>query len=93
MQRAISHASAPRATPCAGLAELKGMGVRRLVALRGDLPSGYGIGGEFHYASDLVRFIREECGDEFHVEVACYPRGASAGRSAEADLTRPSPPR
>ena len=42
----------------AQLAEMKAMGVKRLVALRGDLPSGYGIGGEFHYASDLVAFIR-----------------------------------
>ena len=55
------------------LLELKKMGVKRLVALRGDLPSGYGLGGEFHYASDLVRFIRAEMGDYFHIEVAAYP--------------------
>ena len=52
----------------------QGMGVRRLVALRGDLPSGYGAGGEFQYASDLVAFIREETGRDFHIEVAAYPR-------------------
>ena len=51
----------------------EGMGVKRLVALRGDLPSGYGAGGEFHYASDLVAFIREETGNDFLIEVAAYP--------------------
>lgn len=68
------------------LALLKAMGVRRLVALRGDMPSGYGIGGEFHYASDLVSFIREETGDYFHIEVAAYPEVHPQARSAEADL-------
>ena len=86
---AASHFScigATRDTVRTQLAELKAMGVRRLVALRGDLPSGYGMGGEFHYASDLVRFIREACGDDFHVEVACYPEVHPQARSAEADL-------
>jgi methylenetetrahydrofolate reductase (NADPH) len=68
------------------LAELRRMGVKRLVALRGDLPSGYGIGGEFHHASDLVAFIRAETGDEFHIEVACYPEMHPQARSPEADL-------
>ena len=62
------------------------MGVKRLVALRGDLPSGYGTGGEFHYASDLVAFIRAETGDEFRIEVACYPEMHPQARSPEADL-------
>ena len=62
------------------------MGVKRLVALRGDLPSGYGMGGEFHYASDLVAFIRAETGNEFRIEVACYPEIHPQARSAEADL-------
>src|SRR5574337_289392 len=68
------------------LAELKAMGVKRLVALRGDLPSGYGLGGEFHYASDLVAFIREETGRDFHIEVAAYPEMHPQARSMEADL-------
>lgn len=68
------------------LAELRRMGVKRLVALRGDLPSGYGLGGEFHYASDLVAFIRSEAGDEFHIEVACYPEMHPQSRSPDADL-------
>jgi methylenetetrahydrofolate reductase (NADPH) len=68
------------------LRELRSMGVDRLVALRGDLPSGFGIGGEFHHASDLVAFIRAETGDQFHIEVACYPEMHPQARSPEADL-------
>ena len=68
------------------LAVLQTMGVKRLVALRGDLPSGYGAGGEFSYASDLVAFIRAETGDHFHIEVAAYPEIHPQARSAEADL-------
>lgn len=68
------------------LATLKGMGVKRLVALRGDLPSGYGAGGEFHYASDLVAFIRSETGEHFHIEVAAYPEVHPQARSAQSDL-------
>jgi methylenetetrahydrofolate reductase (NADPH) len=68
------------------LATLKAMGVKRLVALRGDLPSGYGLGGEFHFASDLVAFIREETGRDFHIEVAAYPEVHPQAKSPEADL-------
>ncbi|GKS84056.1 methylenetetrahydrofolate reductase [NAD(P)H] [Acidovorax sp. SUPP2522] len=86
---AASHFScigATRETVRSQLATLKAMGVKRLVALRGDLPSGYGAGGEFHYASDLVAFIRAETGDDFHVEVAAYPEVHPQARSPEADL-------
>ncbi len=86
---AASHFSCIGATRAGGraqLAELKAMGVKRLVALRGDLPSGYGIGGEFHYASDLVAFIRAETGRDFHIEVAAYPEVHPQARSPEADL-------
>jgi len=86
---AASHFScigATRDTVRSQLATLKAMGVKRLVALRGDLPSGYGAGGEFHYASDLVAFIRTETGDDFHVEVAAYPEVHPQARSPEADL-------
>ncbi len=82
----FSCIGATRATVREQLAELKSMGVKRLVALRGDLPSGYGMGGEFHYASDLVAFIREETGRDFHIEVACYPEVHPQARSPEADL-------
>ena len=86
---AASHFScigATRDSVRAQLAQLKAMGVKRLVALRGDLPSGYGLGGEFHYASDLVAFIRAETGDDFHIEVAAYPEMHPQARSPEADL-------
>ena len=86
---AASHFScigATRASVRAQLATLKDMGVKRLVALRGDLPSGYGAGGEFHYASDLVAFIRAETGDDFHIEVAAYPEVHPQAKSPEADL-------
>ena len=68
------------------LALFQSMGVRRLVALRGDLPSGYGSMGEFRYAADLVAFIRAETGDHFHLEVAAYPEMHPQSRSAQADL-------
>lgn len=86
---AASHFScvgATKATVREQLAQLQAMGVKRLVALRGDLPSGYGIGGEFQYASDLVTFIRAETGDSFHIEVAAYPEIHPQAKSAEADL-------
>jgi len=86
---AASHFScigATRQTVRTQLAELKAMGVRRLVALRGDLPSGYGAGGEFQYASDLVAFIRAETGRDFHLEVACYPEVHPQSRSPQDDL-------
>ncbi|MFM8757641.1 MAG: methylenetetrahydrofolate reductase [NAD(P)H] [Limnohabitans sp.] len=86
---AASHFSCIGATKASvreQLATLKGMGVQRLVALRGDLPSGYGAGGEFHYASDLVAFIRAETGDDFHLEVAAYPEAHPQAKSPAADL-------
>ncbi len=86
---AASHFSCIGATKSSvreELATLKGMGVKRLVALRGDLPSGYGAGGEFHYASDLVSFIRAETGDDFAIEVAAYPEVHPQAKSPEADL-------
>src|SRR5690606_24200812 len=65
----------------------KERGVRRLVALRGDLPSGMGGDtGELHYASQLVSFIREATGDWFHIEVAAYPEMHPQARNASADL-------
>lgn len=61
-------------------------GIRRIVALRGDLPSGYGLGGEFSHAADLVEFIRGETGDWFHVEVAAYPEMHPQARGPAEDL-------
>ena len=68
------------------LAAYAGAGIHRLVALRGDLPSGYGLGGEFRYASDLVAFVRAETGDQFHIEVAAYPETHPQAKSPQADL-------
>jgi methylenetetrahydrofolate reductase (NADPH) len=68
------------------LQEFKDKGIRRLVALRGDLPSGYGGAGELRYASDLVEFIRQETGDWFHIEVAAYPEMHPQAKSPQDDL-------
>jgi methylenetetrahydrofolate reductase (NADPH) len=68
------------------LAQFRQHGIRRLVALRGDLPSGYGGGSELRYASDLVEFIRAETGDWFHIEVAAYPEMHPQARSPQDDL-------
>jgi methylenetetrahydrofolate reductase (NADPH) len=82
----FSCIGATRDTVREQLATLRKMGVKRLVALRGDLPSGYGTGGEFQYASDLVAFIRAETGRDFRIEVACYPEVHPQARSPESDL-------
>lgn len=65
----------------------KELGIRRIVALRGDLPSGMGSIGEFHYANELVTFIRAETGNHFHIEVAAYPEVHPQAKSAQDDLT------
>ena len=86
---AVSHFSCVGATKASvreQLTTLQAMGVKRLVALRGDLPSGYGAGGEFQYASDLVAYIRAEFGSTFHIEVAAYPEVHPQARSVESDL-------
>ncbi len=62
------------------------MGVKRIVALRGDMPSGMREAGAFHYANELVEFIRSETGDHFHIEVAAYPEFHPQSTSASADL-------
>jgi methylenetetrahydrofolate reductase (NADPH) len=88
------HAAAPHIS-CIGssrtsvretLQEYKNHGIRHLVALRGDLPSGTATSGEFHYANELVAFIREEFGSHFFIEVAAYPEYHPQSRSAQEDL-------
>ncbi len=66
--------------------QYKASDIRHIVALRGDLPSGLAMSGEFRYASDLVRFIREETGDWFAIEVACYPEYHPQARRPQQDL-------
>ncbi len=70
------------------LKEYQGHNIRRLVALRGDLPSGYGeaASGEFRYASELIAFIRAETGDWFHIEAAAYPEVHPQAKSPQDDL-------
>ncbi|CAM2148723.1 MULTISPECIES: methylenetetrahydrofolate reductase [NAD(P)H] [Paraburkholderia] len=68
------------------LAQYRSHGIRHIVALRGDLPSGMGEMGELRYASDLVAFIRAETGDAFHIEVAAYPEYHPQARSPRHDL-------
>ena len=68
------------------LQEYQNHGIRHLVALRGDLPSGMASTGEFRYANELVEFIRSETGDWFNIEVAAYPEYHPQSRSARDDL-------
>lgn len=64
----------------------KNAGIKRIVALRGDLPSGMATTGEFQYANELVSFIRAETGDHFHIEVAAYPEFHPQAKSPRDDL-------
>ena len=68
------------------LERYKAMGCTRLVALRGDLPSGMGHTGDFRYATELVEFIRREHDGCFHIEVGCYPETHPQADDAHADL-------
>jgi methylenetetrahydrofolate reductase (NADPH) len=68
------------------LDEYKSHGIRHIVALRGDMPSGMACAGEFRYANELVEFIRAETGDWFNIEVAAYPEFHPQAISAQADL-------
>lgn len=92
--QAAGHDAAPhlscvggtRASVRAILQDFQKKGIKRLVALRGDLPSGYGGAGELRYANELVEFIRAETGDWFHIEVAAYPEVHPQARSPQDDL-------
>ena len=69
------------------LSQYKNSGIKRIVALRGDLPSGMGMAsGELRYANELVEFIRSETGDHFHIEIAAYPEMHPQARNFEDDL-------
>lgn len=69
------------------LNDYRSAGIRRIVALRGDLPSGTAEAGEFRYANELVEFIRKETDDHFHLEVAAYPEWHPQARFPSDDLT------
>jgi methylenetetrahydrofolate reductase (NADPH) len=68
------------------LLDYRDLGVNRVVALRGDLPEGMTDPGEFHYADELVRFIREETDDRFFIEIAAYPEKHPQAASLQEDL-------
>ena len=68
------------------LNQYKAQGIHRIVALRGDMPSGMGASGDFRYANELVEFIRQETEDHFHIEVAAYPEFHPQAPDAFSDL-------
>jgi methylenetetrahydrofolate reductase (NADPH) len=82
----ISCVGATRVTIVEQLKRYQALGVKRIVALGGDLPSGMAAHGEFRFAYQLVDLIRQETGDWFHIEVACYPEMHPRAASVEDDL-------
>ncbi len=68
------------------LEDYRAMGINRLVALRGDIPSGTGATSSYYYANELVEFVRRHTGDHFHIEVACYPEIHPKSESYDSDL-------
>ncbi len=92
--RASGHAAAPHISCIVStkdsirewLQRYKDHGIKHLVALRGDLPSGLAAAGEFRFANELVEFIRKEFNDTFHIEVAAYPEFHPQAKSAQDDL-------
>jgi methylenetetrahydrofolate reductase (NADPH) len=92
--RAAGHEAAPHLSCVAStradlgeqLERYRSHGIRHVIALRGDLPSGLAASGEFRYASELVGFIRERTGDWFQIEVACYPEYHPQTRNAADEI-------
>ena len=92
--RAAGHDAAPhlscvastRAEIAANLKRYRDNGIRHIVALRGDMPSGLASSGELRYANELVSFIRETTGDWFRIEVACYPEYHPQTRNAADEI-------
>jgi len=82
----LSCMGGTRAEIAALLDGYRAAGYRRIVALRGDMPSGMASAGDFRYAAELVSFIREHCGDHFHIEVAAYPEIHPQADDALRDL-------
>jgi methylenetetrahydrofolate reductase (NADPH) len=82
----LSCIGATRASIASILEEYKSNGIRHLVALRGDMPSGMGEIGDFRYASELIAFIRAQTGDWFHIEAAAYPEVHPQAKSPHDDL-------
>lgn len=84
----LSCVGSSRASVLELLKKYQTLGIKRIVALRGDLPSGMGNYGEFNHANELVAFIRETTGDWFHIEVAAYPEFHPQASSAANDIEK-----
>jgi methylenetetrahydrofolate reductase (NADPH) len=82
----LSCVASTRAEIAAILEQYRAAGIRHIVALRGDLPSGVAMAGELRHASELVAFIREKTGDWFNIEVACYPEYHPQTRNAADEV-------
>ena len=82
----LSCVGSTRASIAEILATYRAQGIRRIVALRGDLPSGTAVAGEFRYAAELIAFIRETQGADWHIEAAAYPEYHPEQRYARRDL-------
>ena len=82
----LSCVGSSRASVAEMLKQYQDLGVKRIVALRGDLPSGMGQYGELHHANELVEFIRQETGDWFHIDVAAYPETHPQAKSPATDI-------
>lgn len=82
----ISCVASSKAEIAATLSRYRENGIRHIVALRGDMPSGLASGGELRYANELVTFIRQTTGDWFHIEVACYPEYHPQTRNAADEV-------
>ena len=82
----LSCVASSKAEIAATLSRYRENGIRHVVALRGDMPSGLASGGELRYANELVTFIRETTGDWFQIEVACYPEYHPQTRNAADEL-------
>lgn len=82
----LSFGGSSREDITALLQRYKDMGINRLVALRGDLPSGTGLASKHFYANELIELVRETTGDHFHIEVACYPEIHPQSDSYDSDI-------
>ena len=84
----ISCVASSKAEIAAILEKYKASGIRHIVALRGDLPSGVAMAGELRYASELVAYVRERTGDWFEIEVGCYPEYHPQTRNAADEIVK-----
>lgn len=82
----LSFGGSSREDIAALLKSYQDLGINRLVALRGDIPSGTGVAAQYYYANELIEFVRATTGDHFHIEVACYPEIHPQSESFDSDI-------